>query len=128
MSSKYPRDGALSFDDALSKCQEQGARLWEPRTTSAFHNILKTDMTVPHFSWMTNAATATGLRAMMVGGSVKIVYQGSSVPMSEMLMSALIWETGYPVASPPCIGLVNGKLKNVDCDGYQNGISISGRE
>ncbi|XP_059089354.1 uncharacterized protein LOC131885346 [Tigriopus californicus] len=120
VSSKFPRDGALSFDDALMKCQTQGARLWEPRTTSAFSNILKTDMAIPHFAWMANAATATGLRAKMVGGSVTVVYQGSDVPMSEDLKSALIWETGYPVASPPCIGLVNGKLKNVDCDGYQN--------
>ena len=125
VSSFHPRDGVASVDDAQDICAGQGARLWEPRVTSAVTNLLATDLSKSHFYWMANSYTATGLRVVNDGtGGPDVIYGSDNTTIPSVLREFLPWKTGYPMlsGSKPCVGIEDGEFLNIPCDGYEIGI------
>ena len=63
ISSNHPEEREVrSVDEAHARCRAQGARLWEPRTTSAMFMLNETDLKPGHFEWLgAGAQTMIGL-------------------------------------------------------------------
>ena len=63
VSSNHPDEREVrSVDEAHARCRAQGARLWEPRTTSGVFMLNETDLKPGHFEWLgAGAQTMVGL-------------------------------------------------------------------
>ena len=133
-------DAPTTIADAETKCVEQGARLYQPRSTRTI-NALKAKIPVLYDSSIASNTVKTGIHAWAVQGgsttetalgitvktpeSVPVLFykDGSQVPRG-LVSASLNWKTSYPTtgADETCVTLQDlDKISNNDCTGFSNG-------
>ena len=140
-SSTFPSDAQVSVTDAEVMCLNQGARLYQPRSTRSLNALEKRtqqfyDQTYKTgqagwsgiLGWAALQETAIGITMEYMPGGFKQIYRdGSTVPAGLSKDSeGLVWKVDYPIIneSLACINFVEkGLIVNNECDGYSDGVA-----
>ena len=121
-----------SFLEAKAKCNAEGGRLWQPRNAEAWANLLSLEediLSIPsgHFPFNGQITyIAIGLDIKIEDGSAVAYYtDGTKVP-ENLIGEAFVWDATYPMvdANRLCVAITEGKLRNVPCAGYAEGIYL----
>ena len=129
-SASTPEDAFGTVTEGENKCKEQGARLYQPRSTRSLKGL---EIKTPQFfnkdntdvkgilGWANSLHTSLGITSDNSDGDHKLFYKdGSRVPVGLTRdPEGLEWNSPYPILDGTCV-LWNEKEKiaNLDCEGY----------
>ena len=113
-----------SFDSALEKCRDEGARLWQPRNLDFFNNFKP--FIEPDFKTMfngTDAYVAIGLELRWEEG-LGIPYYPDGTPVPRNMLDPDWFATKWDETNEnyTCMAFNrNVTIVNVPCNGYRQG-------
>ena len=127
-------EDVATFAEAKAKCNSDGARLWQPRNEDAWNNLMSLEsklLSSPqgHFPFHSpdNSFIAIGLEIKIdqYGEAVAYYPDGAKVP-ENLIGRAFVWDTLFPEnnADKTCVALIEGKLRNVVCNSYEEGTFV----
>ena len=135
-SASFPSDAQISVGQAKERCMEQGARLYQPRSTRSLRALaVRTkqfyDKTyepgLPGSSgilgWKLHQETAIGITISFTDSSYNIAYDDGSVLPEKLIggNDGLSWKTDFPMINETmsCINFIEkGFIKNSACGDY----------
>ena len=110
-----------SFDEAEAKCQQDGARLYQPRTVGTYGNLLKIEKSTFDVSYDSKFTFALGVEYDNMSSS-QFVYRDDT-PVDKYIVEQLKFgrrlENGDDLNGKECLAIqFSGSLTHLPCTGH----------
>lgn len=142
LSASTENDSPQSIPIAEEECLQQGARLYQPRSSRAikamkFSNPSVFDPSVSEIigihSWASTQSTAIGMQLLPNSfdfSPPRVYYRDGSVVGNQIFSDGFPWTSNYPKNNGQFCIVLNEKntISNGKCNGYSNTSSSSGNQ